>query len=757
MIFNKIEILYDKVCLPLKIKYSEIRKPTFMEFLILLIIIEHPNKTKNLEDILREDFEINNQALFERALRELINFKVIEINKVRAGIGALNMKTSIDNFYIDSKIKQEFKSGTYTISHDNKFQDVKYYLDPITQTSEILKESNWSKRVSDLKFSHRLSVPYNNLYFDNKDLLFSKANEFMKSKADIFGDDSFLKDILVEGNESINEVSKFVEYTKNDTAAIESWIEVFDNGTFKIKTENKYFEDYLRSNPNVGAEILKSVSLKYEEKLKKIFRPENSVANIQNFISSPDLMSNLNVKTNYNLILINDQHVESDNEIIKSKDLTKNIEMIIFYNSKRNNKIMDVVDGKLIFYVGYVESQVLQENSFIYLDSTNTANGFLVANKLIETINLNIPVLYAYKNRAQSLNLVELFSSNLEGLMTHFEESLLNEDYEKAMNIYLILERIGLEKNVSKSLENYLAKTTDSGDNYVSMKKYLSEVEDRKLFLILEKVAKNLIINISKERTDDELFEIIKNYKFTDTKNILSIFNQVDIQSNIENIYRINDYLRKNSIDGWKFNVRNSLNVLTSYFKNNNRSEMFDENKYSSDVWVQNANTLNIIGKITKELYMSNYEFVESNYDQLLNSIIELVTNSLDIHNFDEYLMNISDSLIDFYKTYYKYKSEQFSTITDDMIEYKIQILAGGYINKIEDMLNELVDKKIYNMPIELKLIWVKNVEKNSEAVDRILKNNEKAYKKALNIIFGKKREYTQSDLAKYSTIFGGK
>ncbi|WP_338985334.1 hypothetical protein [Spiroplasma endosymbiont of Diplazon laetatorius] len=757
MIFNKIEILYDKVCLPLKIKYSEIRKPTFMEFLILLIIMEHPNKTKNLSDILKEDFDIRNQALFERALRELINFKVIEINKVRAGIGALNMKTSIDNFYIDLKIQQEFKKGTYTISHDNKFQDVKYFIDPITKVNEILKDSNWAKRVSDLKFSYRLSIPFDNSQLENKELIFSKSQAFMKEKSDIFGDDSFLKDILVEGQESINEVNRFKEFTKNDTAAIESWIEIFDNGTFKVKTDNQYLDDYLRINPHVAAEILKDVSTKYEDKIKKIFRPENQLNNIQNFISSPDLLSNLNVKTTYNLILINDQHVESDSEIIKNKDLTKNIEVIIFYNSKRNNKIIEVVDGKVIFYVGFIQNELLQDNSFIYLDSKNASSAFLVAEKKIESVNLNIPVLFAYKNSNKVLDLVSLFKDNIDEVIERFEQSLLDSDYELAMNIYLILERIGLEEKVSKSLENYLGKTVDSGTNYNEMKKYLLEIEDRKLFLILEKVAKNLIVNSSKERTDDEFFELIKNYKFVDTKNILDIFNEVDIQNNIDNIYRINDFLRKNSIDGWKFNVRNSLVVLTDYFKNNNRAEMFEESKYNSDVWNQHASTLNLIGKITKELYMSNYKFVEDNYNYLLTSLLELVGNSLDIKDFDAYLINLSESLIDFYKSYYKYKSEEFSTITEDMIEYKIQILAGGYINKVEDALNEFIDKKLYNMPIELKLEWVKNVENNSSVVDKILRNNDKNYKQALNIIFGKKREYTQSDLSKYSTIFGGK
>ncbi|AGR41846.1 hypothetical protein [Spiroplasma diminutum] len=755
MIFNKIEILYDKVYLPLKIKYSEIRKPTFMEFLILLIIIDHPSKEKNIKIILKEDFNISNQVLFERALRDLINFKVVEVNKTKAGIGLLNMNTSIDNFIIDQKIKEEFKKGTYTISHDNKFQDVKYFSDPVLNSSEILKDINWKKRINELKFSHKIEIEKN--FSIEKGTIINSAKDFVKNKPEIFGDDAFLKDLILEDQESISDINNINRFLKTESIAIEGWLEIFENGAFKLKTEDKSFDDYLRKRPNISLEILKSVAIKYDEKIKKIFRPESSNFNENDFISSPDLISNLNIKTNYNLLLVNDQFIVNDNEFIKNKDLAKNIEIIIFYNSKRNNKIINSIDNKLIFYVGYIENLILQQNTFMYFDSKNTLNGFLIANKNIENIDINIPVVYSFKNNSNQIKLSNLFENNIKEAVDTFEECLLDSDYETAMNIYFVLQRIGLEAEVSLTLTNYLAKTIDSGTNYSNMRDYLIKFEDRNLILILEKVVKDLIIKISKDRTDDELFEIISNYKFIDSKNILEIFNKIEIKDNIENIYRINNFLSKMSIDGWKFNIRNSLIILTNYFKNNNRSEMFEETKYNSDVWAQNANTLNIIGRITKELYMSNYKFVEDNYKIMLDSIIDLIGNSLDINNFESYLINLSDSLIDFYKNYYKYKSEQFATITEDMIEYKIQLLAGNYINKIEDKLNDLIDKNILNMPIELKLEWIKNVKNDSKQVDKILKGNEKNYRKALNIIFGKKKEYSSSDLTKYINIFGGK
>ncbi|WP_339021168.1 hypothetical protein [Spiroplasma endosymbiont of Atherix ibis] len=383
-------------------------------------------------------------------------------------------------------------------------------------------------------------------------------------------------------------------------------------------------------------------------------------------------------------------------------------------------------------------------------------NGFLVVNKLVESINLNIPVFFLFKNSKEPLNLTLLFKTSIKRVLEKFEQSLLNSNYNFSMNIYLILERLGLEKEVISILEKFLLNTIDSGSNYREMRKYLLESENRKLFLTLEKIAKDLIIQISKNKTDDELFDIIRNYKFKHTKNILDIFNKIDIENSIQNIYKINDYLQQNSIDGWKFNVKDSLIVLTSYFKNNNRAEIFNETKYNSDIWIQHASTLNLIGKITKELYLSNYQFVEDNYNFLLTSLIGLIKNSLEIKKFNTYLINLSESLVDFYKFYYKHKSVEFSTISNTSINYKVQLIAGKYINNIELALNEFLDKSIYNMPIELKLKWLKNVENKSQEVERILKNDEQSYKIALNIIFGKKREYTEDDLLKYTTLFGG-
>ncbi|ALD66053.1 hypothetical protein [Spiroplasma cantharicola] len=757
MIFNKIEIQYEKFYLPLKIKYSEIRKPTFMEFLILLIIIEHPNKNKNMEEILEIDFNIKNKILFERALRELINFKVIEIGKNKVGVGLLNMHTPIKNFSIDLNLKEEFKKGTYTISQDNKFQDVKFFADPIFKNKEIITDINWKKRVADVKFTHKLSISIDKKEFSNKEWLYSGCSEFIKQNSDIFGDNSYLRDVLYDAQQSIQDAHNFEKYIQVDTAAIEAWIEIFDNGAYKIKTENKLFDDYLRLNPKMSLDILKSILNKYDEKIKKLFMPELNFKNKPNFMPNCDLFSNLNIKTSYNLMLVNDQFIKSDDEIIKSKELSKNIEIIIFYNSKRNTKVVTTVDNKLIFYVDYIDDEILQNNSFVYLDSKNASNSFLLANKSFDSININIPVIYKYKNPIEPIELTKLFSSKVYDVLEKFEDSLINKKYDISMNIYLILERLGLEEKVSSILENFLLKSIDFGQNYNDMKEHLAEKTDRKLALILEKVAKSLIIKISNERTDEELFDILENYQFIDTKNILDIFDKINMQNTIQNIYKINSFLEKHSIDGWKYNVRDSLVVLTKFFKINNRAEMFDENKYTSDVWKQHAETLNIIGKITKELYTTNYKFVEENYKYLLDSIIELVGNSLDIENFDQYVLNLSESLIDFYKYYYKYKSEQFPLMTEDLVDYKVKILAGNYINRIENEINEFIDKKIYNMPIELKLVWVKNVLNKPEVVDKILKNNDNYYKKALTIIFGKERKYTQADLTKYNHMFGGK
>ncbi|WP_339021166.1 hypothetical protein [Spiroplasma endosymbiont of Atherix ibis] len=234
------------------------------------------------------------------------------------------MNVAINSFKINDEVKQKFKSEDYTVSQDNKTQNIKYFFDPITKSLEVLKEINWDKRITNLKFSHKINIPIEFFQIENKNLVLSKVNDFIKKQQNIFGENCVLKNILIE-EESINNIVTFKEYIKTESIAIKASIEIFNNETYKIRTENSYFNNYLRYNSDISIQILKNILNQYDEKLKKIFIPEISFRHEHKFVLTPELLSNLNVKTNYDLLLVNDQFIKSDTEIIKNKDFTKNI------------------------------------------------------------------------------------------------------------------------------------------------------------------------------------------------------------------------------------------------------------------------------------------------------------------------------------------------------------------------------------------------------------------------------------------------
>ncbi|AGR40854.1 transcriptional regulator [Spiroplasma taiwanense] len=757
MIFDKLEIIYDKQYIPLKIKYSETRKPTFMEFLLLLILIDYPDKTQILKEALKSFFDVENISLFEKALRDLINYKILDINKNKTGLGILNMDSPIEYFEVNDKIKFNFVKSNYSISNENKSQDIKYYYDPILNVEEILKERTWDKRIKNVKISHKLLVNSN---FE-KNISQSKINlmikKFININKDIFGEECLLKEITIDEYNSLEKLNFFNEYIKYDSVAIEIMIEIFENESFKIKSENKEFENYLRNNSNIAKEILIDICNQYEKKLKNKFRPEQKIMKLEKYNSELDLISNINIKTNWNLLLINDQFIESDTEFLKNKELIRNIDIIIFYNSKRNNRSLQNLEGKIVVYFDYIENEILLDNSFIYLDSQNHMSGFLIGIKNLTTINKKIPVVYSYKNPKINLNLIEIFETSINSLLETYKISLKKLDYKKAAEIFTVLERIGLEKEVEEISFSYILDDLEYGEKYNSIKEFLIEEDYKNYLIILERIVTKCIIEISMKKNDDEIFDIISKFNFLNTKNIIKIFNEINISESFENILILNKYLKSLKIDGWRINIRNSLIKLTEYFKNNNRAELFNLDDFNSETWILHASTLNKIGNLTKELYNENYNYVENNFEEFLSSLIDLIKSNVEIEQYDKYLLNISEALIDFYKNFYKYKTKTLSIESQEVVNYKITLMAMNYLSKLEEKTNSLISSKYYNMPIEIKLEWIKHIENKRDEVNEIMNNNDIAYKKALNIIFGKKQNYNSSDIEYYKNFFGGK
>ncbi|AHI52521.1 hypothetical protein [Spiroplasma culicicola] len=755
MIFDKVEIQYDKVCLPIKIKYSETRKPTFMEFLILSIILEHPNTKSSLKTILNNEFKIVNTDLFERALKDLIAFKVIELNKTTAGWSTLGINLEIEKMQINPLLKEQFNRKEYVISQSDKNLDVKWFYDPIMNGFEMLREPDWDKRINGVKLSHKLELNSTGENFYTENNILTYAQKFIQQKPEYFGDNAVLSRIELNNEIGLEDLMLAKQLTTKVACANEVWIEIFDNDTFKVRTQNSFLENHFRNNINASSEIVKDVLNKYSEKIKDRFVPKRVFDVSNSFIKEPDIISNINVRTNWNLLLINGQDISSTNKILKSKDLISNVNIIVFYNSKSNNKTIEVIDGKIVAYVESSNDEVLKNNSLIYLDSENNLTAFAIVDKFISTVNENIPVIYAYKNRSQ-LNLEKVFEDNLERLLENYETELYKENLEASTIMFTFLKRIGLEKKLTSILKEYLYKDLDTAKLFYKLNNFLYNSNNHQASLFLEKCLAQVIVEVSKERNSEQVIELINKYNFKNTSILLKMINYLEIDDNIETIFKLNSILDERDIDGWKANIRNCLIQLLNYSKENMRSELLDTHKYKSKTWNEHANVINKIGTITKNLYSENFEFVENKYGEMLSAVVDLIKSHNSLKEYKQYLWNLSGCLTDFYSHYYEYKRNMMENSDSNLVEYKIQLIAGNFMVKIEDALDNLIDLKAQKLPIEIKVEWAKHVEDKRDEVNTILKKDDTILNEALNLIFGKRDNFTQETLLKYQKRFGG-
>src|SRR5699024_8157531 len=114
MTLDKIEVNYPRAILRYKIKYSESRKPTYVEFILLKILISYGDKDQILQRVIEGELGIKNSSLFQRALTDLINFDIVKVKKnisEQDFNAILNIK--ISELKVSPNIERKFVSGDF--------------------------------------------------------------------------------------------------------------------------------------------------------------------------------------------------------------------------------------------------------------------------------------------------------------------------------------------------------------------------------------------------------------------------------------------------------------------------------------------------------------------------------------------------------------------------------------------------------------------------------------------------------------------
>ncbi|AKX34561.1 hypothetical protein SLITO_v1c09500 [Spiroplasma litorale] len=748
MLFDRVEIIYEKYFLPIKIKFSESRKPTFIEFLILSIFLEYHDDKKSLKKILEEDFNIKNQILFEKALRDLINFQILSFKEFTLSVGETNTNLPLNKFNIKDDIKKSFNTESFVISNNNKYYDIKYYYDPISNDCEIVKDLYWLKKLPKVKLGYKIMDTQLKKELFNKDFIIDVVKKFILNNEDIIGNNPKVLDVLSQEQQDLNNFKLIEKSIKKETIAFESSIELNVDGKFEVYVEDKNLKEFIDRRPELKNNIVKKVLQQYKNSLDNVFLIKDEKINHENFHKEIDLISNINVSSNWNLLLINDQHIVSHEDLFKNNELFKNMEFIIIYNSKRNSNELKLKNNKIIIYLSDSEDNFLKSTTFTYISSDNKIKSFLISNMQVDQLNINFPVTYLAKTKNLDINIS--FNKFFKEFQENFYKDLIYKDFDSAKLYYKVLERFGKVNAIKEILTTFITESIKNYESFNLFKKYIKDNNLQNLEKTFRELTPDAVaIGLNNINNNDKL-NVLQNLNINSKTTILKILNKLEINLDIDKVYKINEFLLQKNIDAWELNVLNCVNIMIEYFRDNLRENNFIEDRFKdSECYVKHARLLNNYATMIKNLYKQNYAYVEDIYYDFIIDLMEVMNKYLPLNkDYIVYLSLFSDILKEFYKLMFDYQIEYFSQLDKNQIKYKVFYIAANYISRVEKEINVLLKIKEDNSPVELKLFLLKMNYKEDLKVQKYIEINQPKIEKALKIIFGTKPDYNQEFLS---------
>jgi hypothetical protein len=212
MILDKIEVSYPRAILKYKVKFVESRQPTYIEFILLQLIINYGDRDQKLIKILEGELGINNSSLFQRAMRDLLNFNIVQTSEDISEMDfdkLLNVQLS--NLSVSKILSNSFREGNFMISNIEKYLELKFVFDPLTKQTRIFKSIDWEKKVIDSQCVYKLFQREDINYKMKVEDIKSETLKLMKSEPMLFGENCKLVDVELMDNTPIDEIKNEID------------------------------------------------------------------------------------------------------------------------------------------------------------------------------------------------------------------------------------------------------------------------------------------------------------------------------------------------------------------------------------------------------------------------------------------------------------------------------------------------------------------------------------------------------------------
>lgn len=748
MVFDKIEISYNRLVFRFKIKYSETRKPSFAEFLILSTLIEHPSRDKSLKQIFEEDFKIKRTSLFERTLRDLTSFKVIKFNTSQTGLGTLEFDTPIKSFEVNAELKKSFKAKEYVISQSDKYQDVRYVWDPLTKESYITKDIDWNQKVQGHKGTCKVGP--NNFNDHNLNLgdVADKAKKILSERPDIFGENSKIVELETSQNIELKSINDFSKYLDAVPIAFESNL-FMENDNVVVKSDNIFIQNYFDKNINERNNLFANILDSYKNKLKETFIPKSSTSFGDHLDDRMEILNSLPIKTNWNTLFINQEDINSISKALDNQKLTRNVDFIIVYNNKISDTKISLNKNKLILNIGAkIDDIRFQQSSFIFMQDQKEFNGFALINSNFKMLQVGAPVVYELKNKS-NVNFKQSFTKVIDDLKKSLNDCLQYGQYNEAALYVSVLIKFGFDKEINEMLFDLLQNDIRKAKIFNEFRNSLESHKLEKQIISLEKITKDVIVGYSQENTIDEIFEMIQLYNFKNEKVLLSLIRECDFTSDFNFAKNLNDYLSNRKIDGWKFNIAKCLKSMSDYFVGRLKAGIFDAYTFNSTTFKQHVLMYDTIGSVITSIFTNesfeNMVNLSSQYKTIQSLVIDNMKNAvgIEIDHLREYLLGISGSLREFYKKWHSFATQYLQGLEKDSIEQEAKLTAVKLINKIDSAMNEKLSPGLHNMPVEVKLEYLRHVEDKKDFIDALIHSKDELIYTALELFYGSTKDMT--------------
>ncbi|WP_338969452.1 hypothetical protein [Spiroplasma endosymbiont of Labia minor] len=749
MKIDKVKLGIKLQILPILITYVTTRHPSFFEYLIIEIILNHPDKNKKIIDILRDDFKISKIIIFDRVIRNLLFNKVINYNEVASLTNkAKGIYSPLSSFNISAQIVDSFKEKKYTISVTTKNKNAYLIYNPIN------KEITMS--LKDLKTNHlqKYSIGYliesklvDNL---NQQIIINQINILIKNNEDIFGGDSKIVDASIS-NLSINKNNNITiaKFSTQITDIIDANLEVFTNKLPIITTDDAKTNEYINNNRELITEISIKLVEKYNLFVESDFASKRGNYDITSYSDLALTLNDISNTLDSDILFINNDDVISIERILKNYNIVKNINYIIIYNSKVNNKRFDFDNNRTIIYLNNINDKIFNLITLGYLTNKNKLNAYGLLENQLRMLNLKTNLFFEIKD-STNIDLSLLLSQLIDEITESFYSILDQKAYDKVIHFYQLMMRVNKENELDLMIENYLKKNISNSNEYNLLREGINRNGSSILLNKIEIILTKIGFEIIQKDNANEIVKFFENYKFTDSENIILLSKKAKTLFNFEQVFKIANSLQINGMHSWRKNLFNCSSILLEYFNNSLNPGEFHNYVSKSKVYNNLINFCDKFGLMYKMLLLKQFDEARKQFNEVYeqcNLLFELIPEQ--IQGEKRFLISLWNIMSLYYKQISEIMYKRIETKTNNSNKFLGAFKILNNIAKLTNELKKYVPEKFSTMQVEFLYQLAIMEEKTVNIANKIISSQKINLIDQLKLAYGNYEKIPEEQLNK--------